>query len=214
MPQVLGGDQDELDVQDFDPIKYINRRFPDKASLAGLDRMIAEFEGEVAQLDESILETVREQSTAGAQAARDIADAKDSIGDLHAKIIEIKKKAEASEMMVQDICRDIKQLDVAKRHLTVAINTLSRLQTLTSAVRELEMHTSRRAYESVSVRACCHFPPLCVTSTAVPSPPCRLRPCSTPPCRCSRTSRTTVTCPRWQSWRTLWRLFGRACGGW
>jgi hypothetical protein len=51
----------------------------------------------VAQLDESILETVREQSTAGAQAARDIADAKDSIGDLHAKIIEIKKKAVAAE---------------------------------------------------------------------------------------------------------------------
>lgn len=48
-------------------------------------------------------------------AAKDLADAKDSIGDLHAKIIEIKKKAEASEAMVQDICKDIKQLDVAKR---------------------------------------------------------------------------------------------------
>jgi vacuolar protein sorting-associated protein 53 len=101
-------------------------------------------------LDESILETVREQSTAGAAAARDIADAKDSIGDLHAKIVEIKKKAEASEQMVVDICKDIKQLDVAKRHLTNTILTLARLKTLTSAVQQLQGHAGRRSYEEAA----------------------------------------------------------------
>lgn len=50
--------------------------------------------------------------------------------DLHFKIIEIKKKADASEQMVQEICRDIRQLDVAQKHLTDTINALARLQTL------------------------------------------------------------------------------------
>lgn len=102
------------------------------------------------RLDSSIFETVREQSTAGQVAAKDIADAKDSIGDLHAKIVEIKKKAEASEQMVQEICRDIKQLDVAKRHLTNTIMTIARLKTLTSAVQQLQTHAARRAYDEAA----------------------------------------------------------------
>lgn len=102
------------------------------------------------RLDNSILETVREQSTSGAVAAKDIADAKDSIGDLQAKIIEIKKKAEASEQMVQDICKDIRQLDIAKRHLTNTILTLARLKTLTSAVQQLQGHIGRRSYEEAA----------------------------------------------------------------
>jgi hypothetical protein len=93
---------------------------------------------------------VRDQSTAGRLAARDIADAKDSIGDLHGKILEIKRKAEASEQMVQEICRDIRQLDVAKRHLTNTIMTIARLKTLASAVEQLRGHAARRSYEEAA----------------------------------------------------------------
>lgn len=132
---------------EFDAQEWVNRRFPDEASLAGLDKCIATTEAEVKDLDESVLDTVREQSTAGQLAARDISDAKDSIGDLHDKILEIKRKAVASEQMVQEICRDIRQLDVAKRHLTNTIMTLARLKTLASAVEQLAEHTRRRAYE-------------------------------------------------------------------
>ena len=108
-------------------------------------------------------ETVREQSTAGQVAARDIADAKDSIGDLHSKILEIKAKADASERMVQEICRDIRQLDVAKKHLTNTIMTIARLKTLASAVDQLKGHAARRSYEEAaplleaSIQLCAHF---------------------------------------------------------
>ena len=95
-------------------------------------------------------ETVREQSTAGQVAARDIADAKDSIGDLHSKIMEIKTKADASEKMVQEICRDIRQLDVAKKHLTNTIMTIARLKTLASAVDQLKGHAARSSYEEAA----------------------------------------------------------------
>lgn len=46
------------------------------------------------------------------------------------KIREIKTKAEQSETMVQEICRDIKKLDCAKKHITTTITALHRLTML------------------------------------------------------------------------------------
>lgn len=46
------------------------------------------------------------------------------------KIREIKSKAEQSETMVQEICRDIKKLDFAKKHVTTTITALNRLTML------------------------------------------------------------------------------------
>jgi vacuolar protein sorting-associated protein 53 len=148
--KVLGNETDELDGPSFDAVEFVNRKYADDRSLDGLDKAIAAYDAEIKELDESILETVREQSTSGALAQRDIADAKDSIGDLHAKIIEIKKKSEASEQLVQDICKDIKQLDVAKRHLTNSILTLARLKTLTEAVGQLQVHTAAKSYDEAA----------------------------------------------------------------
>ncbi|KAI3756851.1 hypothetical protein L1987_56674 [Smallanthus sonchifolius] len=47
--------------------------------------------------------------------------------ELMYKVREIKTKAEQSETMVQEICRDIKKLDCAKKHITTTITALHRL---------------------------------------------------------------------------------------
>ena len=78
------------------------------------------------------------------------APSQDSIGDLAAKIREIKRKADASEAMVQEICRDIRALDVAKKNLTNTINVLARLKTLSSAVEDLRANSTRRDYEKAA----------------------------------------------------------------
>lgn len=52
------------------------------------------------------------------------------IQELMNKIREIKTKAEQSETMVQEICRDIKKLDFAKKHITTTITALHRLTML------------------------------------------------------------------------------------
>ncbi len=59
------------------------------------------------------------------------------IQELFAKINEIRRKAEQSEVMVQEICRDIKKLDYAKKHLTYTITALRRLAMLINAVGKL-----------------------------------------------------------------------------
>jgi len=148
--KILGDDVTEFDGPEFSAVDYVNKHFPDESSLSGLDVAIGDLDAEIASLDGSILETVREQSSAGGSAARDVAEAKDSIGDLHGKIKEIKRKADASEAMVQEICRDIRRLDVAKKNLTNTINVLARLKTLSSAVDELRAHAARRNYEEAA----------------------------------------------------------------
>ena len=65
---------------------------------------------------------------------QDLGAAKTAIEELFGKIGEIRRKAEASEVMVQEICRDIRKLDYAKTHLTHTITALRRLAMLVNAV--------------------------------------------------------------------------------
>ena len=69
---------------------------------------------------------------------------------MNGHILEIKTKADQSEAMVQEICRDIRQLDVAKKHLSNTIMTIARLKTLASAVEQLRGHAARRSYEEAA----------------------------------------------------------------
>ena len=69
-----------------------------------------------------------------ASCRQDLTAAKAAFEELFGKIREIRRKAEASEIMVQEICRDIRKLDFAKTHLTHTITALRRLAMLVNAV--------------------------------------------------------------------------------
>ena len=96
---------------------------------------------------------------------QDLTKAKAAIEELFGKIGEIRRKAEQSEAMVQEICRDIKKLDYAKKHLTHTITALRRLAMLINAVGEcassalkLAMHSTLRIASSSACnlwRICC-----------------------------------------------------------
>lgn len=85
-------------------------------------------------MDAEILAAVRQQSTSGSRARQDLTNAKLTIDALFGKIRDIQRKAEQSELMVQEICRDIKKLDYAKKHLTSTITALRRLAMLVTAI--------------------------------------------------------------------------------
>ena len=63
--------------------------------------------------------------------------ANSAIEELFGKINDIRRKAEQSEVMVQEICRDIKKLNYAKQHLTQSITALRRFAMLCNAVGQL-----------------------------------------------------------------------------
>lgn len=137
---------DPIDAPDFDPIAHINRLFPNEESLSQVDSYVGGLHERMRGLDEEVLLTVRQQTSAGSSARKDLENGRQAVAELFVKVRDIKSKAEASEAMVHEICRDIKSLDYAKRHLTLTIRALKRLQMLVTAVEQLVVMTQERMY--------------------------------------------------------------------
>ena len=57
--QVLDVEEDELDDPEFDPVSYINAKFPNEDALQGIDAFLILSGKQAAALDEEILESVR-----------------------------------------------------------------------------------------------------------------------------------------------------------
>ena len=120
-------------------------------------------QNEIRTVDAGILAAVRQQSNSGTKAKEDLAAATRAVEELMYKIREIKTKAVQSETMVQEICRDIKKLDFAKKHITTTITALHRLTMLVSAVEQLQVMASKRQYKEAAAQLeavnqlCSHF---------------------------------------------------------
>ncbi|PHU07212.1 Vacuolar protein sorting-associated protein 53 A [Capsicum chinense] len=134
-----------------------------QASLSGVEPLMQKIHSEIRRVDAEILTAVRQQSNSGTKAREDLAAATSAVQELMNKIREIKTKAEQSETMVQEICRDIKKLDFAKKHITTTITALHRLTMLVSAVEQLQVMASKRHYKEAAAQLeavnqlCSHF---------------------------------------------------------
>jgi hypothetical protein len=74
----------------------------------------------------------------------DLAAAEERAAELARRVATIQRRAGDAERLVQEICRDVRRLDRAKRHLTSAVTSLRRLAMLTAAVDDLEAASARR----------------------------------------------------------------------
>ena len=122
--------------------------FPTEQSLSNLDSVLNDMKCQIGAMDEEMRRVVRGQTSVGDDAAASLDEAQSSIVQLFVQIKEIKAKAAESESMVRDITSDIKQLDTAKRNLTLAITTLNHLHMLVGGVSTLRpgfvfQHTSK-----------------------------------------------------------------------
>jgi len=137
---------DPLDAPDFNATDYINQMFPTEQSLSNLDSVLSDMKCQIGAMDEEMRRVVRGQTSVGDEASASLEDAQASIIQLFVQIKEIKAKAAESESMVRDITSDIKQLDTAKRNLTLAITTLNHLHMLVGGVSTLRQQTKERQY--------------------------------------------------------------------
>ena len=99
---------------------------------------------QVKAVDAQIFAAVRTQTGAQARSKQDLSVATAQIGSLVERVRGIQARAGDTETLVQEICRDIRKLDAAKRHLTHTIASLRRLAMLTAAVDDLEAVGRRR----------------------------------------------------------------------
>jgi hypothetical protein len=143
---------DPLDSADFDPIEYINNLFPDEASLGEgrLDDFVTGLRRRITDTQDQITKDVRDFSCTRARTEVAVSQAQDSMHELFGKIKAIKEKANQSENMVQEICREIKSLDYAKKNLTLSIQALRNLHMLTSAVEQLARMVEERQWRDAA----------------------------------------------------------------
>lgn len=139
-----------LDAETFDAAAFVNEVFPTESSLGDVEDVVEKVRRRIQEVDGEIRASVRLQSSAGLRAREDLGNGQQAIQELGEKVREIKHKSEQSERMVQEICRDIKKLDNAKKHLTHTITTLRRLAMLVSAVEQLQGMADRREYKDAA----------------------------------------------------------------
>eukprot|EP00052_Salpingoeca_macrocollata_P024764 m.223021 g.223021 ORF g.223021 m.223021 type:complete len:878 (+) comp22314_c4_seq5:1676-4309(+) len=142
--------EDPLDNADFDAVGYINSIFPNEQSLANLDDFVIKLRTKIKRIDDEVGMNIRAQTRAVHDGGRALADAQAGMDELFAKIRDIRSKAEVSEHMVQEITRDIKSLDYAKRHLTSSITTLNHLHMLVGGVESLHIMSKERQYRDAA----------------------------------------------------------------
>ncbi|XP_018561685.1 vacuolar protein sorting-associated protein 53 homolog [Anoplophora glabripennis] len=143
--------KDPLDEPDFNSIDYINSLFPTEQSLSNIDEIVLKMENKINSIDNEISTVVRGQIAASQDGRQALDEAQKVIKQLFIHIKDIKERAEKSEEMVREITRDIKQLDCAKRNLTLAITTLNHLHMLVGGVDTLKSLTQKRLYGEIAL---------------------------------------------------------------
>ena len=83
-------------------------------------------------------------------AKRGVVSATAAVQDLFTKVNAIKDKATQSEVMVQEICSEIRGLDYAKRNLTDSMRALHNVHMITSSLDSLERAVTERNYRDCS----------------------------------------------------------------
>lgn len=163
--------EDAWDREDFDAVKFCKELFPDEASLKDVDKVIEVVKRRTRAVDEEIFAAVRVQGGAGpssrSQQRQELgAISSGQVSELFARLRDIQRQAEESEAQVADICRDIRKLDAAKRHLGEAIAALKGMANLQSALGELEAVTAHRSVRCPPTRLGCCLP--CLVSLLHP----------------------------------------------
>ncbi|KAI9012778.1 Vps53-like protein [Gaertneriomyces semiglobifer] len=137
---------DPLDSRDFDPIEYINRMFLSEESLSTAEAILAKLCKRIQAMNKEMRDLVKGQIDAGSRGREEVEATQAAIQELFNNIKRIKEQAADSERMVQEITRDIKSLDHAKKNLTSSVVILRRLQMIVSAVDQLRNLSSRKQY--------------------------------------------------------------------
>lgn len=140
----------EFDAKDFDAISYINTHFPTESSLTDLDPHIEKLRAELVSMNEEILSSIREHALINLDIQKQVAASRQTTENILKDVASIREKAEASEELVYDMCKDIKSLDIAKKNLTFSISALKKFQMMITAIEQLRDYCEKREYKSVA----------------------------------------------------------------
>ena len=133
-------------IAEYDPIDHLNAIFSHPSTLSSVSQVshtLHEYEDE---LDDDIGTLVENQVTSNAESVERIQTAKADLTELFKKIDDVRDRAWKTEQSITEMTADIKQLDNAKKNLTLSMTALKRLQMLTTAYDQLHALSRTRQY--------------------------------------------------------------------
>lgn len=86
----------EFEELNFDPIAYLNKKFPDEESLAGLDNEIDSLNAELADVNKELIEEIHEHAMMNIEISEEIEKARTLSKEIINEIGIIKDKAKKS----------------------------------------------------------------------------------------------------------------------
>ncbi|KAJ5086057.1 GARP complex subunit Vps53 [Penicillium argentinense] len=137
---------DALEAVDYDPVDHLNAIFSHPSTLSSVSEISDALHTYEDELDNDIGTLVEEQVTSNAESVERIQTAKADLSELFKKIDDVRERALKTEQAITDMTADIKQLDNAKKNLTLSMTALKRLQMLTTAYDQLQALSRTRQY--------------------------------------------------------------------
>ncbi|KAH9417485.1 Vacuolar protein sorting-associated protein 53 [Dermatophagoides pteronyssinus] len=131
-------------------IEYINKIFPNEQSLSNIDEVLKILKDKISVLDKEIRQSICSQKIVEENGRKTLENARGLILNLSTVIHEIKNQAKQSEKIVNEITCNIKQLDNAKRNLTLSIIMLNNLHILVQGTFILKDSKKKRQYGQAS----------------------------------------------------------------
>lgn len=131
---------------DYDPVDHLNAIFSHPSTLSSVSQISDALHAYEDELDYDIGTLVEEQFTSNAESVERIQTAKTDLSELFKKIDDVRERALTTEQAITDMTADIKQLDNAKKNLTLSMTALKRLQMLTTAYDQLQALSRTRQY--------------------------------------------------------------------
>jgi len=119
---------DTQQSHNFDPIDFLNQHYHTEQQLVtALPQLRSAISSRLTNLDDTLSTTLRHQSALAPTLERDVQHAKAAVQQLASRIAQVQSQAQASEVAVLEITKDMKRLDYAKQHLQRTITALKRL---------------------------------------------------------------------------------------
>ena len=150
MEKLIIIDKTDVIPADYDPVDHLNVIFSHPSTLPSVAQTSGVLQTYEDELDDDIGVLVEEQVTSNAESVERIQTAKADLTELFKKIDDVRERAIKTEQEITDMTADIKQLDNAKKNLTVSMTVLKRLQMLTTAYEQLRVLSRTRQYRDCS----------------------------------------------------------------
>lgn len=128
---------DPLDDPHFSPTSYLNSLYPTSPSSSSFFTDLESHRSELSGLLYSTSTNLRSWSLAREQTKSKVQQCQAEIEGLVGIIAVIRKEGEKSEQMVEEICRDIRLLDLGKKNITKTVTVIKRLYMMASGVEQL-----------------------------------------------------------------------------